>query len=407
MNPTLLLDLDDTLLVNNIDAFLPRYLSAFSKAVSAYIKPELFVKQLLTGTRAMVANLRPDCQLIEVFNDAFFQLSGLSPAEFQPIADQFYAEVFPTLRDLTTPKPEAIRLVEQAFADNCRVVIATNPLFPMTAIEQRLEWAGLSVENYPFELVTSFESFHFAKPEPSYFAEILARIGWPDGPVVVVGDDLERDIYAAGQLGLSTFWIASNGDLPPDISKDQAALGELGDFWPWFERMHPKEMTPDYRLPSAMIAILRATPAALDSMCRGLMASQCAVRPQPDEWCLSEIFCHWRDVDLEVNLPRIRKVLSEMNPFLPGENTDLWAEERDYRSQDGLKALQQFISARIKLLDVLSVLEPDEWQRPCRHAIFGPTQLSELVGIAAAHDRLHIRQFKETLAVIQGKQPST
>ena len=39
---------------------------------------------------------------------------------------------------------------------------------------------------------------------------------------------------------------------------------------------------------------------------------------------MTEIICHLRDVEREVNLPRIRRVLAEQNPFLVGEVTDVW-----------------------------------------------------------------------------------
>jgi len=38
-----------------------------------------------------------------------------------------------------------------------------------------------------------------------------------------------------------------------------------------------------------------------------------------------------------------------------------------------------------------------EWDRPARHAIFGPTSLQELVGFMAEHDRLHVRQAFEAI----------
>ena len=155
MKPTLLLDLDDTLLGNDIDDFLPHYLGAFSREVAAYVDPDHFVKTLMAGTNAMVTNRRPNCTLQEVFEASFFPTLGLDAGVFRPVAERFYEQVFPTLRELTHPRPEAVRLVEEAVERGYRVVIATNPLFPTTAIQQRLAWAGLPVERYPFELVTS------------------------------------------------------------------------------------------------------------------------------------------------------------------------------------------------------------------------------------------------------------
>jgi hypothetical protein len=45
----------------------------------------------------------------------------------------------------------------------------------------------------------------------------------------------------------------------------------------------------------------------------------------------------------------------------------------------------------------LMTLADKDWQRPARHAIFGPTRLQELVSIIAAHDRVHMGQVYELL----------
>jgi HAD superfamily hydrolase (TIGR01549 family) len=397
---TLLLDLDDTLLQNNIDSFLPHYLDAFSKEAADYVDPDRFVQMLLAGTQQMVKNRRPDCTLREVFDAAFFPALGVNPGKFQSLADDFYSRIFPKLHDLTSSRPEAVELVETAKTRGYRVVIATNPLFPMTAILQRLEWAKLPIERYEFDLITSYETFHFVKPEPSYYAEIMARLGWPSGEVLSVGDDLGRDITASRRLGLPAFWLTRDGVPFPDNQDAPTSSGNLADVLPWLDNTPAEKLKPDYTSPSAMLAILRSTPAALDSLCRHLSEWSWKTRPQPDEWCITEILCHLRDVDQGVNMPRVRKVLENDNPFLPGEDTDRWAEERKYFLQDGLEALKQFTAIRLKLLDILEAILADSWKRSARHAIFGPTDLAELVGIVAGHDRLHIQQVHQVLSTI-------
>jgi hypothetical protein len=113
----------------------------------------------------------------------------------------------------------------------------------------------------------------------------------------------------------------------------------------------------------------------------------------PEEWCQTEVLCHLRDVEVEVNLPRLTELIQNTDPFLPGIDSDSWAEERGYVNQDGPLALQGFITSRIQTLQLLDGLSPEDWERPARHAIFGPTSLSELVSIMAGHDQLHIRQL--------------
>jgi FMN phosphatase YigB (HAD superfamily) len=394
---TLLLDLDDTLLSNQIDTFVPHYLQAFSQEVAGFINPELFLKALWAGTQAMADNRRPDRTLQATFEAAFFPLLGVERAAFQPLADRFYEQVFPTLRRLTQPKPGATDLVNAAFQRGYRIVIATNPLFPRTAIEQRLSWANLSVDQYAFDFIPSYETFHFAKPFPAYFYELLGHIGFPDGPMLMVGDDLQRDITAAALAGLPTFWVA-NPNLPrPFENPPPLASGSLVDVLPWLDQTPSESLMLHRAQPSALLAALRATPAVLDTLCLSLPEPIWTRQPQPGEWSLTEILCHLRDVDQEVNLGRIDQIVHSSNPFLAGVNTDPWASERKYIRQELRHALQQFTEARLRMLELLESLQPEDWQRPARHAILGPTNLTELVNIITAHDWLHIQQAQKVL----------
>lgn len=400
MSPTLLFDLDNTLLKNDINLFLPRYLQAFARQVAGRVDPDRFVQSLLAGTQAMMKNRRPDCTLSETFEAVFYPMLGVEPGLFRPLAEQFYSQVFPTLRDLTRPDPDALALVEACVARGYRMAVATNPAFPHTAVLQRLAWAGLPAEVYPFEIVASNETFHFAKPEPAFFAELLARMGWPSGPVVVVGDDLERDVAPGRRLGLPVFWIKQDGLTAQDGPLGPSASGGLGDILPWLDSSPQAALRQDLSQPDALLAILYSTPAALDGLCRNLPETAWSVEPQPGEWGLAEIACHLRDVEREVNLPRVRRLLSESNPFISGQDTDPWAQSRGYRYQNGLQALQQYLAARMELVALLEDMPPDCWGAPARHAIFGPTTLMEVISILAAHDRAHIQQVHSVLRTI-------
>ena len=60
-----------------------------------------------------------------------------------------------------------------------------------------------------------------------------------------------------------------------------------------------------------------------------------------------EIISHLRDVEREVNLPRIQTFLREENPFITADDTDLWVAERGYATQDGKAVLEDFIEAKL------------------------------------------------------------
>lgn len=393
MTLTLLLDLDDTLIQNSAHTFLPAYLQAWGEFMKPRYDPQRFSQALLLATQAMAEHPRPDQTLRQSFNQAFYPLLETDPLAFLPCEDEFYRSIFPKIKSVTRPVDGVISFIETAFQRGYRVAIATNPFFPLTAIQQRLAWAGLPVERYPFALVPAIETFHFGKPHPAYFAEFLAQMGWPDGPVVMVGNDYEMDILPADQLGLATFWITPNGEPAPKALRMPHQSGQLGDLLTWLDQMAGDLPTPDPNDPAGLLAILRSTPAALDTLSRSLAPEQWTCHPQPGEWCLAEMICHLRDVDREVNLPRLKKIMEEENPFLAGQDTDAWNSERCYHFQDGPDALHSFNATRIELLGLLDSLDAEAWQRTARHSIFGRTDLAEMVKIITSHDRLHVGQF--------------
>jgi phosphoglycolate phosphatase-like HAD superfamily hydrolase len=56
MITTVLIDLDGTLLENNMETFVPAYLNLLANHLSEIAPPERIVQELLAGTRAMLEN---------------------------------------------------------------------------------------------------------------------------------------------------------------------------------------------------------------------------------------------------------------------------------------------------------------------------------------------------------------
>jgi len=390
---TLLLDLDDTLLESNMDVFIPAYFKALSIALADMVAPEVMVPALMGGTRAMMANMDPALTLREVFDAHFFPKLNVDRPSVQGAIDRFYDETFPTLGTLTKPIPEAVQLVDWAFAQGHRVAIATNPVFPLKAVQHRLRFAGLPPEKYPFALVSNYETFHFTKETVAYYPEVLAQLGWPEDPAVMVGDDIEREVKPTQVAGFPVFLVRKPGE--EALEGAGVPQGTLGSFRSWLEKTDPETLKITHQTPQALLANLVSTPAAISTLVADRPLDEWKKKPAPAEWSLTEILCHLRDVEREVNLPRIRKVLEEENAFLAGEETDQWAEQRHYAGQDGRQALVDFTSARKATLSLLNNVQA-EWSRKTRHAIFGPTTLTELIGFVAGHDRAHVQQIWKT-----------
>lgn len=124
---------------------------------------------------------------------------------------------------------------------------------------------------------------------------------------------------------------------------------------------------------------------------------ECA--PAPEEWCLTEVVCHLRDVEKEVHQRRFRALIEEDEAFLPGVAADDWVEERAYREQHGPTAMKQFLDARQETLALLRDLDEPVWRRQGQHAFFGPTSLHELLNLAVQHDAAHWEQIDDLLVL--------
>lgn len=403
MTLTLLIDLDDTLLINNAELFQEIYLKALAEHLKPHVPPEKMISQLLAATRAMYKKKTPQGTLKDTFDTHFYPALGVSPSKMQPLIDDFYIRIFPTLRDYTQPRPEAVELIQTALSHGHWVVIATNPLFPRVAILERLRWANLPPETYPFTLIPDYETFHFCKPHPAFLAEILATLRWPENPAVMIGNSLEEDILPAEMLGLPTYWV--NEKLQTNVYQKHplSSRGSLSGVWTWINNIENAIREIGVKTPPAILAVLAATPAAVENLTRDLPPALWTTRPVPHEWAVNEIICHLRDVDAEVNLPRLKAILSNENPFIAGIDTDNWAEARNYRAQDGMVALKSFMTTRINILDQLESLTPNDWQRAARHAIFGHTTLQELMEFVATHDQAHIRQIGNTIDQVRSR----
>lgn len=120
-------------------------------------------------------------------------------------------------------------------------------------------------------------------------------------------------------------------------------------------------------------------------------------RPSEQEWSLTELSCHLRDVEREVHQPRFRLVLTQERPFLAGVSADEWAGVRGYAQENGRAALEAFLTARAQTIAMLQGLNTAVWQRQGNHAFFGLTTMQELLNLVVKHDQAHWRQAQALL----------
>ncbi len=231
---TVLLDLDNTLLGNPMHKFLPAYFTALKPRLLPFIKGQNLQQLMYASAQTVQINQDPEMTNLDVFMADFAKRIGHPLAELQSVLDTFYEQDYPQLEQYTTCYPAAREIVTCLLKADYKVVIATNPLFPASAIEQRLAWAG--VGDFPYALVTTMDNSHFLKPNPGYYQEILTKIESTPETSWMVGDDLENDITPAYQLGLKTWWIRDDVVNEADAAAYYDKQGTLVDFLSWVKK---------------------------------------------------------------------------------------------------------------------------------------------------------------------------
>ncbi len=230
MLEAVLFDLDDTLLGNSMDEFLPAYFKEVTCYFDDLVPARDLMSALMRATRAMDANCDEAVTNAEAFASVFYSDLGVDRSQVERAFRRFYAEVFPRLRNLTRRRPEARLLIEWAIAQGLQVAVTTNPMFPREAVEQRLDWAGVPVDDVDYALVTTYEMMHATKSHPAYYLEVLKRLGRLPEECLMVGDSWEMDIVPASSVGIHVYWVAEDGEVPAlDVSL--AGRGSLASLW--------------------------------------------------------------------------------------------------------------------------------------------------------------------------------
>ncbi len=200
-----LFDLDGTLLPMDMDVFTGGYFKFLAKKAAPYgYEAKSLIDGVWHGTAAMVKNDGSRTNE-EAFWEDFGRTFGQEKAQNdRHIFEEFYANDFICAKDFCGFNPLAAKAVYALKDKGIRVVLATNPIFPMIATQSRIRWAGLEPED--FELYTTYENIGYSKPNLEYYREVLRRIGLDPGECLMVGNDVSEDMVAE-KLGMKVFLI--------------------------------------------------------------------------------------------------------------------------------------------------------------------------------------------------------
>ncbi len=230
MIKTVLFDMDGTLLPMEQDKFVEAYFArlAVKLAPRGYV-PETLFPAIWKGVAAMVKNDGKRTNDV-LFWETFSKILGEHVMSDLPLFEEFYRVEFNGAKEVCGFAPMAKEAVRRLEEKGIERVLASNPIFPMTAQENRIRWAGLSPQD--FRYITSYENSRFCKPDPRYYTEIAQKLSLDPKECLMVGNDVKED-GAALYAGMSVFLLtdclinAENLDYSALPHGDYAALIEF------------------------------------------------------------------------------------------------------------------------------------------------------------------------------------
>lgn len=192
MDKYIFFDLDSTLLQMNQDLFLKHYFASIYKySAKLGYNPDEFMKKFNVAAFSIIKN---DGSMTN--EDLFFNAMKPEYSDSELLKKQFndfYIEEFDKLKDLVMNNISntSNELINVLKAKGYKIVLATNPLFPIICTEKRIKWAGMNPND--FEYITTYENCYYCKPNRKYYYEIANKLNISLDNITMVGNDLSDD----------------------------------------------------------------------------------------------------------------------------------------------------------------------------------------------------------------------
>ena len=227
MIDTIMFDLDGTLLHFSQAAFMRAYFPGLKKVLAGVgLDPDSAIDALWTGMGKMTRDGGNGSNK-QRFWEGFSGHLGLAEemqSRVEDACNNFYVTDFHAVRSILAPTDVSRRLVRAMASKGYDVILATNPVFPLCAVESRLGWAGLETSDFLY--ISHYSNSSYCKPDPGYFSEILQKMGKEPRNCLMAGNNPSEDMVA-GILGAETFLVTDCLENEADVDVSAFRNGTL------------------------------------------------------------------------------------------------------------------------------------------------------------------------------------
>ena len=154
-------------------------------------------------------------------------------------------------------------------------------------------------------------------------------------------------------------------------------------------------MTPEER--TALVAQYKNGTQLVTQALQDIKPAELDFKPSPKEWSCREIVHHLADAET-ISGYRLRRLLTELNPYIHGFDQDVYATRLQYAKRAIEPSLEALRSAVETTLQIIETMTEADWKRTGEHSDTGPYSAEQWLKGRSTHISGHAGQIQRTRA---------
>lgn len=198
----LLFDLDGTLVDMDKKFELPLLLRGMKRFIWT-IPPWKFPKSFWNAVH-QIKNNNSKSTNFDVFCNSLAESASVDVSHIKKIFREILEKDFIKSKKYFSAVINSLETIKLAKAKRVKLILATNPMFPLEAVKTRLHSGGFSENDFVY--ITHAENMTRCKPQISYYEELLLKCNLKPSECLMIGNDAYKDLPAKA-LGIDVFLL--------------------------------------------------------------------------------------------------------------------------------------------------------------------------------------------------------
>lgn len=142
-----------------------------------------------------------------VFINNLTSKTNIEKEKLEDIFNKFYCYDYGNLISCVDKINVSKTIIDILKEKGYNLILATNPLFPIIAIEKRAKWGNIDCDCFSY--ITSYENSSYCKPNINYYREIIDKNNLKIEETMMVGNDLIEDLIIE-KLNVPCYIVTDN-----------------------------------------------------------------------------------------------------------------------------------------------------------------------------------------------------